>query len=147
MSPPRYHFAATHYTHSATHCNTLQHSATHCDCSRLSKDTAGLPCLLVFCSDLIFCYSCDVYAAEVLRLLSIILLQHTTHTLQHLATHCNTLQHTATHCSTLQHIATHYNTLQHTATHCNTLQHTATHCNTLQHTETHCTDSGEILSI
>jgi hypothetical protein len=74
-----------------------------------------------------------------------------THTLQHIATHCNTLQHTTCHgiahlfCNTLQHTATHCNipTLRtmerstHTATHCNTLQHTATHCNTLEHAATH----------
>jgi len=36
---------------------------------------------------------------------------------------------------TLQHIATHCNTLQHIAVHCNTLQHTATHCDILQHTK------------
>jgi len=51
-------------------------------------------------------------------------------------TYCNTLQHTTSH--TLQHIATHCNTLQCTAMHCSTLQHTATHCNALQRTATHC---------
>jgi len=92
------------FSHTATHCNTLQHTATHCNAfiqmrgrrTKRDRNTGG---------------SRWVVPAH----------WHDSDT------HSNTLQHTATHCNTLQHTATHCNTLQHTATHCNTLQHTATH--------------------
>ena len=58
--------------------------------------------------------------------------------LQHAAADCSRLQQTATDCSTLHHTAVHCITLQYTASHCSTLHHTASHCITHQHTAAHC---------
>ena len=78
---------------------------------------------------------------------------HSTHKLQHTATHrntpqnrqthgitahCSTLQHAAARCSRLQQTAADCNRLQYTTSHCSTLHHTAVHCITLQHTASHC---------
>ena len=79
--------AATHYEHTAMHCDAL-HFAPKVWVTVASK--------------------VDVLKRQLDTLLSA--------TLQHTATHCNTLQHTATRCSTLQHTAIRCNTLQHTAT-------------------------------